>query len=192
MGPLGSFLKLELTRLQPGTTLGTSPVSSSLVPAGSPPRIGVNGCPVLALYKPTSCHPPNAHSGSFEPFRGPGISQVALRTRVCATLKSESPRVVFVVKENLVEKPVRKRVIGFRGRKRINALAPGVRAVELNAVADALGHVHLHGIVKRVRLPERGVDPPKIRVDLGAGTSPSGRKPAWQVSPRPSGPQGHM
>ena len=31
--------------------------------------IGVNGWPVLALYKPTSCHPPNAHSGRLRTFR---------------------------------------------------------------------------------------------------------------------------
>src|ERR1700686_4510274 len=94
MGPLGFFLKLESTGLHPDTKLGTNPVSSSFVPTGSPPKIGVNGCPVLALYRATSCHPPNAHSGSLEPFCGPGTSHVALTTSVCATLKSESPRVV--------------------------------------------------------------------------------------------------
>ena len=76
-----------------------------------------------------------------------------------------------LVEEKLVEQAVRKRVIGFRGGKRIDALAPGVGRVELNAVADALGDVHLHGIVKRVRLPERRVDAAKIRIDLGLGTA---------------------
>src|ERR1700688_205648 len=50
-GPSGFFLKLESTGLHPVIKFGTKPVSSSFVPTGSPPMIGVNGWPVLALNR---------------------------------------------------------------------------------------------------------------------------------------------
>src|SRR5882672_7300412 len=40
--------------------------------------------------------------------------------------------------------------------------------MKLNAVTDAFCNVHLHGIVKRMGLPESAVDSPKIRVERTA------------------------
>src|SRR5215467_9474528 len=99
---------LSVSQPGPTTRFGGSLVSSSFVPRGSPPRIGVNGWPLAPLKMPPNCQPLRAHPVNRGAVFGAGASQVRLTTTFCPTLKSDRPREVCWSKNNGFMSPLGK------------------------------------------------------------------------------------
>src|SRR5579872_6587316 len=122
------------------------------------------GLPAARLEQPTQL------PAAEDPFRrlgtksGRGQFPSVTENKTLGDVEIRKPAGHPLIEEELVEESVGEGIVGFGGRERIYALAPGVSAVELEAVAHTLGDVGLQRVVEGVGLPQGSVNAAEIGV----------------------------